>query len=520
MADRRAIDGPPDVIIIGGGHNALTCAAYLAQGKRRVVVLESRNDLGGMAGTGQVLEGFKGPLTAHLLHGFSAEVVKELRLSRHGFKLSHHKLPTVVLDPDGRNLVLTGDAKHDAQALAIVSNNDAANYQRFMDRLNAHATALRPLFENTPAAGAGAAPATQLGALEKVAATLKPRQSQDLMRVAAMSIGDLLDDSFEHPTLKALFAIEALAGSPAGAYAPMTAFPLLLERAARGRGAIHGYPEGGMGGLAEALRKAATDRGANVRTGSKVVKINVDQGRATSVDLANGERLSAPLIVSSLDPQTTFLDLVGARHLDTSLVSRLRHRKPVGRVGKITLALSSLPTINGLSPELISGRIIIAPSLAERDAAANLAAREQFGNMAIELFFPSIHDPMLTPMGQHVLSAIVYDMPYEPEGGWPLHRANWVKLVIDMIARYAPNISEHLLSGSMLTPADIAHDYGTPGGHWHHGDVSLARVLTSSVETQVAGLYLCGAGSAPIGGVTGIPGRNAARAILAIKPGR
>jgi phytoene dehydrogenase-like protein len=473
-----------------------------------------------MAGTGQVLEGFKGPLCGHLLRGFSTDIVKELRLSRYGFKLSSHKLPTVVLDPDGRNLVLTGDAKHDAQALAAVSNHDPANYARFMDRMAGHAAALKPLFEIGPSGQPLAGPSNQLGALERIAGTLKLRQAQDLLRVAEMSIGDLLDDSFDHPTLKALFAVDALAGAPAGAYAPMTALPLLLEMAARGRGSITGYPEGGLGGLAEALRKAAVDKGASIRTNSKVARINVDQGRAMSVELVTGEILSAPLIISSLDPHTTFLELVGARHLDTSLVSRLRRNKPTGRVGKITLALSSLPTINGLSPELISGRTIIAPSLAERDAAAATAAREDFGAMAIELFFPSIHDPMLTPMGQHVMSAIVYDMPYEPEGGWPLHRANWVKLVIDMIARFAPDISEHLLSGSMLTPADIAHDYGAPGGHWHHGDVTLARVLTSGVETQVAGLYLCGSGAAPVGGVTGIPGRNAARAILAVKPVR
>jgi phytoene dehydrogenase-like protein len=300
----------------------------------------------------------------------------------------------------------------------------------------------------------------------------------------------------------------------------MTALPLLLEMASRSKGAVVGYPEGGLGGLAEALRKVAVERGATIRTDSKVVKIHVDQGRAVSVELASGERLNANFIVSSLDAQTTFIDLVGARHLDTSLVSRLRHAHPTGRVGKITLALSGLPSIEGISPELISGRIIIAPSLADRDAAAAAASREEFGAMAIELFFPSIHDPMLSPMGQHVLSAIVYDMPFEPEGGWPLHRANWVKLVIDTIARYAPNLGESYISGSMLTPADIASEFGTPGGHWHHGEVSLARILTSGVETQVAGLYLCGSSAAPVGGVTGIPGRNAARAILSIKPVR
>jgi phytoene dehydrogenase-like protein len=424
----------------------------------------------------------------------------------------------VVLDAEGRHLVLSGDHKLDAQALAAVSNNDPVNYARFMDRMGRLTAAIRPLIEGAPPSPEGS---SQLGALERVAATIRPEQANDLLRFAAMSIGDLLDDSFEHATLKALFAIDALAGSSSGAYAPMTALPLILELATRGRGSVVGYPEGGPGGLAEALRKTVAERSGVVRTSAKVAKITVDQGHVTGVELTNGEKIQAPIVASSLDAQTTFLDLVGARHLDTSLVSRLRREKPVGRVGKITLALSSLPTFTGISADLISGRIIISPSLADRDAAAAAAAREEFGPMAIELFFPSIHDPMLSPMGQHVISAIVYDMPFEPEGGWPLHRANWVKLVIDTIARYAPDISEHLLSGSMLTPADIAHEWGVPGGHWHHGELSLARVLTSGVETQVGGLYLCGSAGAPVGGVTGIPGRNAARAILAsVKTGR
>jgi phytoene dehydrogenase-like protein len=278
-----------------------------------------------------------------------------------------------------------------------------------------------------------------------------------------------------------------------------------------------------MGAVAEAMAAAARQHGATIRTASPVTRILLDGDRVSGVELTDGERIDAGTIVSNADPQTTFFKLLGARHLEAGFMRRIQHLRMRGKAAKLHLALSGLPEFTGVAPEQSGERLVVAPDLVYVEHAFDHSKYgEHSAEPVLEISIPSVHDKSLAPDGQHVLSAIVQYAPYDLKGGWESSRETFLDKIISVLARYAPNIREQVMHSQLLTPVDIEAQFRIAGGHWHHGELALDQALmlrpvpgAAQYAAPIDGLYLCGAGCHPGGGVMGSAGRNAATAVLA-----
>ncbi len=353
---------------------------------------------------------------------------------------------------------------------------------------------------------------------------LSVEQENEFLRYLIAASGDMLDENFETDLLKGLLAAESVLGIAAGPRSPNSMLNLLYRlsgRASRNHEAL-AIPHGGMATLAAALASAAQANGAIIRTNCAVASIEIKDGRAQAVEVAQEGRFTADLIISNTDPKTTFLDLVGEQYLDTGFVGRVHAIRMKGVTAKVNLALEDLPNFTGMEPEDLGGRILICPSV---DYAERAFAPVKYGEIphepVMEITIPSIHDLSLTPLGQHVLSAVVQFVPYDVAGGWEKRKDEFVQRTIDALAYYAPNLKDIIIAGDILTPVDIETKFGLRGGHWHHGELALdqfgsLRALPGSApyETPIPGLFLCGAGAHPGGGLTGIAGMNAAQHII------
>ena len=513
-----------DAIIVGGGHNGLVCAAYLARGGRRVLVLEAGATLGGAAITREFSPGFRVPAVAHLLHQLSARVVADLDLHRHGLDLAGSSLPTTALGDDGAVLSLDSGA---AAAIAGASTADAAAYADYQAQLTRLSRALRPLLEESPPR-LGSRAAADRWSLLRTGLRLRLLGRRDLrllLRIAAMNVYDLLQEYFASPLLKGALAFDAVLGSNLGPRSPGSVLTLLYRRAAEVAAGDKGLclPRGGMGAVTQALASAARAAGAELRTDAEVTGLVVAEDRIAGVRLSSGETIAARAVASSADPQTTLLGLLGPEHLDAGFVRRVGHLRNRGLAAKLHLALRGRPQFGSLPGAALGGRLLVAPSMEYLERAFNHSKYAEPSSLpALEVTLPSINDPALAPGGGQVLSAIVQYAPHAPKGGWVQHRQPFIDAAIAALARHAPQLPSQIAATELLTPADIEAQFRIRGGHWHHCELSfdqfyLVRPVpgTAQYRTPMAGLYLCGAGAHPGGGVTGHAGRNCARQMLA-----
>jgi phytoene dehydrogenase-like protein len=338
-----------------------------------------------------------------------------------------------------------------------------------------------------------------------------------------MNAYDLLEEHFGSDSLKGAFGLDAVLGANFGPRSPGTVLTLLHRMAGQslGDGGLR-QPEGGMGALCEALARAAVASGAEVRTDAPVSKLIVKDDRVCGVELSNGERLEARIVISNADPKTTFLKLLGASHLDTGFVRRITHLRTKGLAAKLHLALDAAPKFGG-EASLSRGRMLIAPSLNHIERAFNHSKYGEFSaDPVMEITVPTLNDATLAPPGKHVLSAVVQYAPYTLKGGWEQGRAAFTDAAIGVLERHAPGLRDQILAAEMLTPVDIEEKFGIDGGHWHHADLAFDQFLmmrpvpgVAQHRAPITGLYLCGAGCHPGGGVMGIAGSNAAREVLA-----
>jgi len=510
-----------DCIVIGGGHNGLVCAAYLAKSRRRVLVLEAAQEVGGAAVTREFAPGYRVSSCAHLLHLMPHAMMQELALHAQGLRLAHDAIPTTALSPAGAPLSLGVDASH---ALASACSADALAYPKYVTRLQRLARALRPVITNVPPRLGTDRWSDRLALLRLAwhVRRLGRRDMRELLRIIGMNVYDLLEEHFDTPLLKGALGFDAVLGTNFGPRSPGTVLTLLYRLAAQGDGARIAQPVGGLGALTDALAKAAAAAGAKIRTGAAVGRITVQDDRVRGVTLKSGEAIAADVVISSCDPQTTFLGLLGTEHLDTGFVRRVTHLRTRGLAAKLHLALDKLPAFTGLTPAALAGRLIIAPSLEYIERAYNHAKYGEFSSEPIlEITVPTVNDASLAPPGKHVLSAIVQYAPYALAAGWEPERQRFADLAIGTIERYAPGLRGTISCAEVLTPVDIEREFRITGGHWHHVDLAfdqffMVRPLPGAAQyqTPVAGLYLCGAGCHPGGGVMGMAGRNAARQVL------
>jgi phytoene dehydrogenase-like protein len=507
-----------DVILIGAGHNGLVCAATLARAGRRVLVLEAQGQVGGAAATREFAPGFRVSACAHLLHLMPADMIRDLKLESHGLKFAARAMPTTALRPGAAPLTLSE---------AGLSGKDGAAYAAYTERMRRFAQALVPLFGRVPPRLGTTGWPDRL-ALLRLAWQIRKlgrRDMRELLRIGGMNVYDLLEEHFESDALKGALGLDAVLGTNFGPRSPGTVLTLLYRLSgehAAGEAALS-QPEGGLGAVCDALARAAAALGAEIRTAAPVARILVAADRAAGVELESGERLEAKTVMSSADPKTTFLKLLGSQYLDTGFVRRVSHIRARGLAAKLHLALDRAPQFAGVDERFAKGRLLLAPSLNHIERAYNHAKYGEYSRApAMEITVPTLNDAALAPPGRHVLSAIVQYAPYALKAGWEEGRRRFTDLCLDALEGVAPTLRGSVLHAELLTPADIEREFRIDGGHWHHGELAfdqffMVRPVPGAAQhaTPLPGLYLCGAGCHPGGGVMGIAGRNAAQRVLA-----
>jgi phytoene dehydrogenase-like protein len=485
-----------DSIIIGAGHNGLVCAAYLAKGGQRVLVLEAADTPGGLAAGREFHPGFHASV-AHSSGHFSAQIADDLDLAAHGFNAGE-PISTIGLGTENEHVV---------------------RWPFFY--------VVKPLWHNTirRSCATGVSEVMTFAQLGLKLRTLGKKDMQEFMRVATLPMRDLMDERFESELVKATLSWDGLIGAKMAPRSPNSAVLALLYRMSEASRGAHSIPAGGASGVASALAAAATAAGAEIRCGTAVDRILIDGDadglQATAVRLADGEKITATNIISATDPKTTFLKLVGVENLDIGFTNRICRLRCDGYVAKLHLALSDLPAFTNL--ERPDGRMIIAPTMDTIEFAFDNA---KYGELpespVLEVVVPSVHDASLAPAGQHVLSAHVMYVPYELKGGWNDDaRQQMSNRAIGAIEQYAPGIRDLIMHQELLTPRDLEQQYRVTGGHWHHTEFAVDQLLmmrptygAAQYSTSIPGLFLCSAGSHPGGDLVGAAGHNAAREVL------
>jgi len=510
-----------DAIVIGAGHNGLVCAAYLARAGKRVLIVEANDTAGGGAANREFAGGFQVSGLAHILHSLHPRVIKELGLDNAGLKPGT-SIDTISLDTSGRHLTLGRDAVSGDD----LSAEDSAAYREFKREFRAYAAALEPLTMNKPPRlkdmdFSDKVTLAKLG--WKLRFGLGADSMSEFLRVGGINIYDVLNDGFDDERLKGAISVDAVLGQHMGPRTPTTVLTYLNHIRGENYGAPT-LPAGGMGQVSQALATAAAHAGVELRTGTQVSEILVSDGHATGVRLDTGETLEAGLVISNADAKNTFLKLVDSAELDAMFVHRVNNTRTHGNVAKLHLALDGLPRITGLTEQQLGQRLLVAPDMRYVEHAFNHAKYGEYSERPVlEITIPSIADPSLAPEGKHVMSVSASFAPYQLKAGWESARETFADRIVALIGEYADGFATQVLNRELLTPVDIEQQYHVTGGHWHHGELALDQLFmmrpvhgSAQYDTPVDGLFLCGASAHPGGGVTGIPGYNAARRILSL----
>ena len=503
-----------DAIVIGAGHNGLVCATLLARAGKSVLVLEANEQVGGAAITREFADGFSVSACAHLLYQLQPDVQKDLKLKP---GLAADNLATIALSGDGEHVRIAG------KVVEGVSEADADQYRRFRARTTRFADLLRGIM-NKPLPRLGTRDWRDLAALARLGFDIRrlgKNEMREFLRLVGMNIHDEVTERFESPLLRGAICLDAVLGMHLGPRSPNTYLTYLYRLAGnRGRLAV---PKGGMSAVTNKLAKAARESGVDIQTGAPVRRIVVDNGRIGGVETADGEIIASYTVISNADPKRTINELVGARHFETTFANRIDRLRAKGNAAKLHLALDGLPSFEGLSEGDLGQRIVVAGDEHYVERAFNPAKYGEYSvEPVVEMTFPSVHDETLAPPGNHVMSAVVQFAPYGLKAGWDESaRAAFLDAVLATIGRFAPDIRNRIIGSELLTPVDIEEEFGITGGHWHHAELTLDQFLfvrpvsgAARYAMPLDGLYLCGAGTHPGGGVSGAPGRNAARYIL------
>ena len=516
------VDKKYDVIVVGGGHNGLVCATYLAKDGRSVLVVEANDCLGGASATSEFADQFSVSSCAHWLFQLNPDIASAMGLNNQGMQLVARDLSTIALAEDGNHLTINGNNLEGGD----ISEEDRQAFVAFNKKILKFCQLLAGAF-NRRAPKLVEGNLTDRLTLAKLGLGMKmlgKEDMSDLMRLALINIYDVMEENFDNELLKGAISLDSLLGSHMGPRSPNTVYGYLYRR----MGDIFGFKgpavvKGGMGAVGQAMADAARAKGVDIEVGAAVSKINIDVDRATGVTLADGRVVNAGLVVSNADPKTTFNKLVGLSNIETGVARRVKTLRMKGDAAKLHIALDSLPALKGLTEQQMGQRLVIAPSMNYIEAAFNASKYGEYSQApAMDISIPTIHDPSLAPDGKHVMSVIVQYAPYELKEGWSdKSKEAFKNLVLDRIADFAPGLRDSIIASELLTPVDLEERFHIHGGHWHHGEISLDQILmmrpfpgSSQYGTSVDGLYLCGAGNHPGGGVMGLAGHNAAKEII------
>jgi phytoene dehydrogenase-like protein len=517
-----------DVVIVGGGHNGLTAAAYLARAGRKVLVLERRHVVGGAAVTEEVFPGFRFSVCSYVVSLLRPEIIRDLDLGRHGLQL----LPldgTFTPLPNDDYLWRTDDHEFTRGELARHSTRDAGRYDDFNETMARIAQFVKPILEMTPPdpGRPGVRGAIQLAGLARRYMQLTAADQSRLIQMMTVSVVDFLTQWFETDALIATMAASGTIGTFLGVRSPGTAYVLLHHYMGEINGVFRswGLARGGTGAVSSALAAAAMEAGAEIRTNATVARIRVTGNRADGVVLESGETIDTPLVASSADPHVTFLRLLDPATLPDDFVASVRNFRFRGASAKVNLALNGLPQFTS-KPDgdaHLRGAISISPSVDYMERAYDEAKYGGFSRRPyMDIVIPSLTDPTVAPAGTHVMSCFVQYAPYHlATGTWDEQREALGDTVIETLAEYAPNVRDIVLHRQVITPLDLEREWSLTEGNIFQGELSPDQLFFmrpvpgwAQYRTPVKGLYLCGAATHPGGGIMGAPGRNAARTIL------
>lgn len=521
-----------DAIIIGGGHNGLTNAAYLARAGKKVLVLERRYVLGGAAVTEEIIPGFKFSVCSYVVSLLRPEIIRDLDLPRHGLEI----LPldgTFTPMPNGDHLWRVNDHAKTRRELVRHSRRDAEAYDEFGKEMVQMCRFVKPLLGMTPPdpTSLNLSGLNKLRFLARRFQSLPGEEKYNLVQLMTMSAADFLDQWFETDVLKATMSASGIIGTFLGVRSPGTAYVLLHHYMGEIDGAFRawGFSRGGTGAISNAIGDAARELGAEIRMEAPVAKILTRNGRATGVVLESGEEIHAKIVSSSVDPNLTFLNFLDARELPAEFLEEVKRYKYRGSSGKVNLALDALPEFtchpteaNGSNHHL-RGAISISPSVDYMERAYDQAKYGEFSHRPyIDMVIPSLTDTSVAPPGKHVLSCFVQYAPYKlKNGSWENRREEFGNAVIETISQYAPNLKNIIIGKQVLSPWDIEQQIGLTEGNIFQGELSLEQLFFlrpvagwARYRTPIKNLYMCGSATHPGGGIMGAPGRLAALEIL------
>jgi len=525
---------PYDAIIIGAGHNGLVTAGYLARAGLRALVVESRHVVGGACVTEEIFPGFKFSTTSYLCSLLQEKVIRDLELERFGYHV-YPKDPAFFSPfPDGRYLLMWSDTKKTCEEIAKFSTHDADAYPRYEDHIDRLARFIEPLLLQTPPnlVPHGFDDWRSLASLGLGLNRMPKEERVGHLRILTQSVKDFLDPWFESEQLKTALATDGVIGTKGGPCTPGTAYVLIdhCMGGVGGKRGLWGFVRGGMGGITQAMAESARSRGAEIRTESRVKRISIKDGRAAGIVLEGGEEIRARVVVSGVDPKRTFLKLVDARHLDGEFLEGVRAFKSEGVSMKINLALDGLPDFKCLPGAQLAPHhkttIHICPTLEYIERAFD---DSKYGRPSrrpmLEITIPTTYDSSLAPPGKHVANIFLQYTPYtlspQVAANWHALKESYADSVMDLIEEYAPRFKERVLHRHVLSPLDLEEQYGLTGGNIFQGEMGTDQLYFlrpvpgwAQYRTPIRGLYLCGSGTHPGGGVTGAPGHNAAREIL------
>jgi phytoene dehydrogenase-like protein len=519
------------VVLIGGGHNALITAFYLARGGFKPLVLERRELVGGGAVTEEFHPGFHASALAHTLGPLRADIARDLQVEKFDCQILHPNPRVFAPTPDGAALLFYNDHAKTASGIAHLSAKDAAKYTKFAETLEDVAGVLGQLLSITPPAIDHPTP-EDLWNLFKTGRSVRSLGKHgifDLMRWGPMAAADFVAEFFETELVRAVIAARGIFGTAFGPWSAGSTAVLLLRAAADphpvGSAA---FPRGGLGAFTHALAESAKQAGAEIRVNAEVQHIRIKDGAVSGIVLANGEEIAVDAVVSGVDPKRTFFKLLDPTLLDPTFAMRIRNVRATGNVAKVNMALAGMPAFSALADseiylKALSGRIHIGPEIDYLERAFDASKYGEFSAAPyLDVTIPTILDSSLAPAGNHVLSAYVQFAPYKlKNGNWDERRRELADSVVKTLTAYAPNLPGLIEAIQVITPLDLETIYGFTGGHIFHAELALDQLFTmrpvldwARYKTPIRGLYLCGSGTHPGNGLTGASGANAAREII------
>ncbi len=520
-----------DIAVVGGGHNGLTAAFYLARAGLRTLVLERRELVGGACVTEEIAPGVRASTASYIASMLRPEIVRDLDLGRHGLRMVPCEPALQVVFEDGPALPWWSDDARTAEEIGRISARDADAFVQLTARLHGLARYLQPFFLEEPPDlyARGWSRVREGGRLFRRFRRLSGDHLSDLVRFATGSLGELVDRHFESDEVKRLYLANNVYGMHAPPYRPGTAIGLLFHMLSGGEQQIQGFNGhviGGMGSITQAMAAAVREAGGEIRTGSPVARIDVRQGRATGVTLEDGTEIGADVVLSNADPKRTFLRLVEKAELPEEFRADVEAIAMAGPCAKVNFVLDEEPRWNGMPADADPNRRSLATLVPTLEQAQRMYDRHRWGEIPDDLWVDCVTasnvDDTLAPPGTHVMTAFVQYVPYELRSGtWDERRDELGRKVLERIARCSDNVTGSIRAMRVVTPLDLERTYGLTEGNIFHGDLHIGQLFFmrpmpawSRYRTPIDGLYLCGAGAHPGGGVTGAPGYVAARAVL------